>query len=183
MMIKNILSITLAFSLAASLYGAEEKQTDSNEFEVSQSSEMPPAPKPPVPPLVRDDKTEIVYDPTTKLMWQDDVEAKTTRKKFYDEGLFSNSYPAQDYCKNLKLGGYSDWRLPDIKEFSSITDTDKSNLAIKIGFKNLIGKMYWSSSSKAGYKNLNWQIEFESGHTDTANKGSSHFIRCVRESK
>jgi hypothetical protein len=29
---------------------------------------------------------------------------------------------AVDYCKNLKLGGFSDWRLPEIEELTGISD-------------------------------------------------------------
>ena len=29
---------------------------------------------------------------------------------------------AVDYCKNLKLGGFSNWRLPEIEELQGISD-------------------------------------------------------------
>lgn len=48
-------------------------------------------------------------DPATGLMW--------TRT---DNGDPINWYQAVDYCKTLTLGGYSDWRLPEIDELAAI---------------------------------------------------------------
>jgi serine/threonine-protein kinase len=51
-------------------------------------------------------------DPATGLMWtkQDGI-----------EDLFKWN-DAVSYCKNLRLGGYSDWRLPSIEELAAIYD-------------------------------------------------------------
>jgi hypothetical protein len=48
-------------------------------------------------------------DPATGLMW--------TRK---DNGYALRWQPAAEYCRNLQLGGYSDWRLPTIDELKNI---------------------------------------------------------------
>jgi hypothetical protein len=48
-------------------------------------------------------------DPATGLMW--------TRK---DNGFALRWQPAADYCRNLDLGGYTDWRLPSIEELKRI---------------------------------------------------------------
>jgi len=48
-------------------------------------------------------------DPATGLMW--------TRK---DNGYALRWQPAAEYCLNLQLGGYSDWRLPTIDELKNI---------------------------------------------------------------
>ena len=34
---------------------------------------------------------------------------------------------ANSYCQNLRLGGYSDWRLPSIDELSAVYDPSKSD--------------------------------------------------------
>jgi hypothetical protein len=49
-------------------------------------------------------------DPSTGLMWQDP----------YDNGYFSCSSDAPAYCAHLTLGGYSDWRMPDINELRTL---------------------------------------------------------------
>ncbi|MGD0680827.1 MAG: DUF1566 domain-containing protein [Terracidiphilus sp.] len=58
-----------------------------------------------------EDAGKIWTDPETRLMW--------TKK---DNGSDVNWQKAKIYCRNLRLGGYSDWRLPAIDELSEIYD-------------------------------------------------------------
>jgi hypothetical protein len=50
-------------------------------------------------------------DPKTKLMWA-----------LKDNGLDVNWEEAINYCRQLQLGGFSDWRLPEIGELEGIYD-------------------------------------------------------------
>lgn len=50
-------------------------------------------------------------DPATGLQW---VHADNNADLDFDQAV--------DYCKNLKLGGYSNWRLPEIDELKGISD-------------------------------------------------------------
>ena len=50
-------------------------------------------------------------DPATDLVW-----TKT------DNGVPVKAHEAEKYCKGLKAGGHSDWRLPTIKELGTIQD-------------------------------------------------------------
>jgi hypothetical protein len=60
--------------------------------------------------IARLDTTGGVWsDQATDLMW--------TRK---DNGYALRWQPAAEYCRNLQLGGYSDWRLPTIDELKNI---------------------------------------------------------------
>jgi hypothetical protein len=56
-----------------------------------------------------DNSGGVWTDPATGLMW--------TRK---DNGFALRWQPAADYCRNLELGGYTDWRLPAIEELKGI---------------------------------------------------------------
>jgi hypothetical protein len=50
-------------------------------------------------------------DPATRLMWTKE-----------DNGSDVDWNQAREYCSNLKLAGYSDWRLPTIDELQGIDD-------------------------------------------------------------
>jgi len=68
-----------------------------------------------------EDAGKIWTDPETRLMW--------TKK---DNGSDVNWQKARSYCQNLRLGGYSNWRLPAIDELSEIYDA-KVNIAGQMG--------------------------------------------------
>jgi hypothetical protein len=70
--------------------------------------------------------SEILNDSKTGLTWQDNSAVKETKMTWQD---------TKSYCSELNLGGYSDWRLPNIKELQSIVDIRKYKPAIKKGFK------------------------------------------------
>ena len=56
-----------------------------------------------------------VSDYATGLMWQK-----------ADDGIGKNWEEALEYSKNLKLGSYTDWRLPNAKELQSIVDYSRA---------------------------------------------------------
>ncbi len=108
----------------------------------------------------------IVIDTDTKLMWQDNLEAKTVKKDWQG---------AIDYCENLKLGGFDDWKLPD-------KDTLNALYQKKNSLRNVHPSYYWSSSTWAysGYHASG--IYFEDGFNNVYSKRDSTFVRCVRDS-
>jgi len=90
--------------------------------------------------LTRDDINEVVIDSTNSLMWQDDTEAGDGS----NADLWGN---AITYCESLQLGGYSDWRLPNINELRSLVDYSEINYTNAI-FTNVDGfNSYWSSTT------------------------------------
>jgi len=70
-------------------------------------------------------------DPATGLMW--------TKK---DNGSDVSWQQALDYCKNLQLAGYKDWRLPMIDELQGIRNVRSSDLK---GNLQLSGDEVWSA--------------------------------------
>ena len=110
-------------------------------------------------------------DAKTGLTWQDNIASATVEKNWND---------AKEYCRNLNLDGYSDWRLPSIKELQSIVDITKYNPAIKSGFKNVTSNFYWSSSPFVSDSFGAWIVDFSSGNTDSYNKSGKTYVRCVR---
>ena len=57
-----------------------------------------------------DNGDSTVTDSSTGLMWQQ------------TESVEWNWVQALKYCEDLALAGYSDWRLPNYKELSSLID-------------------------------------------------------------
>ena len=135
-----IISITL-FMLNAVFVGAEPY-------------EAPPW-VPPPPPKSRvhlvDNSDGTLTETKTRLMW-------TQKDSFADLGKCVNWYQAKDYVKNLRTGGYSDWRLPLVVEYGMIYDDTKENnmawnhdpnqlLALSNQFADGAAYWYWTSDA------------------------------------
>ncbi len=69
-------------------------------------------------PSYSDNGDGTVTDNNTGLMWQQTPE---TEKMTYDEAI--------EYVENLELAGYTDWRLPTIKESFSLANMDGQLIA------------------------------------------------------
>jgi hypothetical protein len=85
-----------------------------------------------------------VTDNVTGLMW----EQAPTGDYSWEE--------AQEYCENLELGGYDDWRLPTLKELFSISDFSSGWPYINTDYFYLTSdeiskdEQYWSSNLYTG---------------------------------
>ena len=112
-----------------------------------------------------------VIDKITGLMWQDDKASATEQKEWHD---------VKEYCQNLRLDGYDDWKLPTVEQLLSITDKTKQNPAIISGFQNVVSGLYWSSSPYVSDSNLAWYVGFNFGYSSSNGKYSYYYVRCVR---
>ena len=121
----------------------------------------------------RDSSAQIVTDSTTGLSWQDDMDAKTKQM------LWGSSI---SYCESLTLGGYSDWRLPNINELKTIIDTSGVSPAISYHFENVSSDdYYWSSTTSSSYKYSAFVVYSANGFVFISPKNYSSFlVRCVR---
>ncbi len=112
---------------------------------------------------------DIVTDTNTGLQWQDDVIA------------WSSWNQAINYCENLTLGGYSDWRLPNINELKSIVDRSTFEPAIADVFSLHESASYWSSTTDASTTSKAQIVNFVEGEVRSEYKnGNTNLIRCVR---
>ena len=119
--------------------------------------------------FIRDNTKSVVNDTKTGLMWQDDA-----------VGSSMNWSTAITTCENLTLGGYSDWRLPNIRELKSIADRTRANPAISPNFTAIASDFYWSSTTVASNSRYEWGVYFGYGNGDTNVKVYRHYVRCVR---
>ncbi|MFC1856590.1 DUF1566 domain-containing protein [Thermodesulfobacteriota bacterium] len=119
-----------------------------------------------------DNEDGTVTDTHTGLMWQ---QATATNSMNWQSAL--------SYCEALDLGGYTDWRLPNIKELSSLLDLNRYGLAIDTDyFPDTVASYYWSSTTDAGYTSPGraCHVNFGIGHDDTGDKSDSDYVRAVR---
>jgi hypothetical protein len=118
----------------------------------------------------RDHSTNIVTDKRHNLMWQDDSSSSTYT---YSE--------AQSYCSNLTLGGYSDWRLPEIEELYSITDQKRETAPfVNSAFQNVVSNWHWSNTTVKWSSSKSWVLSFYDGGDGNHNRSIDCFVRCVR---
>lgn len=108
----------------------------------------------------RDATKKIVTDTTTRLMWQDNTTASTM---YWSDAI--------DYCEGLSLGGFTDWRLPNINELLSVSDfSNKSNLYFSIF--NYNADTAWSSTTNDVFTSDAFSIE---------NGQSCLFLFCTKQ--
>jgi len=116
----------------------------------------------------RHNDTQIVTDNETGLQWQDNESVRKTWQG------------AIDYCENLTLGSYEDWRLPNINELTSLLDDSKYDPSIDTVFLHTDSNYYWSSTTRANGSSHAWFVFFYNGYQNHYNKVNNYYVRCVR---
>lgn len=118
-----------------------------------------------------------VIDKANKKMWQD------TKENI--ELLFSQP-GAEKYCKQLKLGGYGDWRLPSREDYKQIIDKSriKDELMISRKFDYALADDYWAKDRTwRNFGQYGFYIFFKSGAIYYQNRTYPKYVRCVRDLK
>ncbi len=123
------------------------------------------------PPQFRDNGDGTVSDLTTGLMWQKD----SVQGISWKDGLA--------YCSDLQLGGYSDWRLPDVNELISLVDYSQSSPSIDESYFINTSLHYWSSTTYPSDPGKAYHVCFLRGRTEVYGKsdqGAASHLRAVR---
>ena len=121
-----------------------------------------------IPMQYKDNGDGTVTDLNTGLMWQ-----KT------DDGQQRNWADAKQYCGDLVLGGYDDWRLPRIDELETIVDYSRVDPAIDPLF-TCESNAYWTSSHFAGNPAYVWYVICGNGYANWNSMSTVNAVRCVR---
>jgi hypothetical protein len=73
------------------------------------------------------------------------------------------------------------WRLPNVKELSSIADKSRSNPAIDtVAFPATPANWFWSSSPYVGYADYAWVVYFSVGYVGDYGRSDTYYVRLVR---
>lgn len=131
----------------------------------------------------QDNGDGTVTDTTTKLMWQ----RCTAPSEEISCSLSAALYTWDDalaYCNGLILGGYTNWRTPNVKVLHSILDAVKTtDPTINTDyFPDTQAAYYWSSTTFTGTPSYAWYVDFSIGiaMTSPISKQNTHYLRCVR---
>ena len=106
-----------------------------------------------------------------------------------------------EYAKNLRLGGYDDWRLPTMKELGEVVtlcggevvtfdgeydvgkcDGNWENTQYQKDYeaKRFDINSYWSSATYSGSTSNAWLVYFSNGAVYVGIKTDSYYVRAVR---
>lgn len=110
-----------------------------------------------------------IIDHLTGLMW---FKSPFASKVTWESALQN----AEDFSKE----GYSDWRLPNIKEIQSLTDYSKSNPSCDLIFSEFMVDKYWSSTSLSNQPAQAWYWDNRFGITTYADKNQLLKLIFVR---
>ncbi|NOH97393.1 DUF1566 domain-containing protein [Vibrio sp. 99-70-13A1] len=111
------------------------------------------------------------YDENTKLTWERD-----------SSRIWMTAIEGKEYCAELNLDGYSDWRYPLIKELHTIADFGEFRPAIDThAFLNMPRQSsgIWTFPV-SNHPDHAWHIGFPDGHTMGQHTASTKLTRCVR---
>ena len=110
-----------------------------------------------------------VTDKFTDLMWQ---QTGSSSNLTWEQSLA--------YCENLNLGGYTDWRLPTIKELRSLVDFSRYSPSINTTFFPNTQTFYCSSTTYTKNTDNAWGVYFNDGYDGYGSKVNGGYVRAVR---
>lgn len=132
----------------------------------------------------------IIRDEVNGLEWEkciDGLSGATCSVGVFSSQLWQDRL---NYCENLTLGGFTDWRMPNIHELTSLVDFTRFALSTTLNpifvgsprevYHSSTTTGYWNSHSGSYYSSVG-NFPFIAGSFAAANeKNQSHPTRCVR---
>jgi len=124
-----------------------------------------------------------VTDNKTELMWKQCSEGLSGVNSCATGSAISFTWDAAlQLAPSVVFAGYSDWRLPNIKELGSLIASDRHSPSINsVLFPNSTPSAYWSSSPSAINSDRSWLLDFYyNGQGDYDFRYNTGSVRLVR---
>jgi len=134
------------------------------------------------PLLDTDPSWSMVKDNVTGLIWENKTDDGTIHDK---DTSYTWDNVESDFITTLNtppgFGGFTDWRLPTVKELSFIVNRGNSGTAINTAyFPNTISFYYWSSTTYPNSSSKAWCVSFGNSDVGPGSKSSGYYVRAVR---
>lgn len=123
--------------------------------------------------------SSVTVDNRTGLMWLTDprTDAGFKGPQTWESALTSCTVT----LNGMAYAGYTDWRLPNVRELMSIVDYSKSLPRINTtAFPNTVSGIYWTSTTYVPGPASAWYGGFSSGSVNITSKTGNNYVRCVR---
>jgi hypothetical protein len=135
-------------------------------------------------PRFTDNSDGTVTDNLTGLIWLKDADCPAGTMPWQDAlnwvVLLNNTSIA---CTDYVALTYSDWRLPNIRELTSVLDYGTWGLPSGHPFTNVQPYFYWSSTSSGLDPSSAWDVKMDFGSVFPANKTSTLNVWPVRSGR
>jgi hypothetical protein len=123
-----------------------------------------------IPNHYTDNNNGTITDNLTNLVWQ---KIPSTIAQTWEQAI--------TMAENLSLGGFTDWRLPNIKELQSLNDeTVIAPSVTSPYFQNLGVKKYWSSTTLPNQIAKAWYWDTQYGITTYDTKTNTNYVICKK---
>ena len=123
-----------------------------------------------------------VKDLTTGLMWKQCAEGLSGVGCAVGDPLLFKWKWAIRQGRDAVFAGYSDWRLPDQTELSSLLQRRCYGLDLDaINFPNTPPERFWSSAPSPYYAGSAWTLHFGNGSVGYGTGRDSAYVRLVRD--
>jgi len=136
-------------------------------------------------PRFTDNSDGTVTDNLTGLMWMQDANAGNDCQGA-DTGTetWANALASAAAC-NVGAGfaGYTDWRLPNVRELFSLIHHGQANSATWLntqGFTGVQSGYYWSSTTRADSTSAAWIVVLSYGSVGNVGKSLASYVWPVR---
>jgi len=127
-------------------------------------------------PRFTDQGNGTVTDNLTGFMWTKDAQEIKGTKKWND---------ALTLCNNFNFAGYTDWRLPNVRELLSLIDFGEHDPALPVNhpFTNVQFIFYWSSTTYDAIPKHSWGVYVYNGYVYNYHKITEGYVWPVRNDR